>query len=224
MRAHNSSLSALWQRGEDTSDSRSLLVPSICQLVNIYMITMPLALPALLSRAAFMAVRKKPGHMCSRQASVRATDSNKTPTDSPVSMTPVVKSGSVDCVGEGQSVVCTVPEGEGESIEGVVVSSDRTQPSDDGVSQPLEQSSSEDTLFAEALGLLLLISPFFFWGTAMVAMKLAAPHSTPLFTGACCFLTVESLELIVFSVAVFIHVALSVVLQVCHQPRVHYYS
>ena len=31
------------------------------------------------------------------------------------------------------------------------------------------------------LGYLLLISPFFFWGTAMVAMKGVIPHTTPLF-------------------------------------------
>jgi drug/metabolite transporter (DMT)-like permease len=30
------------------------------------------------------------------------------------------------------------------------------------------------------LDILLLISPFFFWGTSMVAMKQLAPHTTPL--------------------------------------------
>ena len=34
------------------------------------------------------------------------------------------------------------------------------------------------------LGLLSLTSPFFFWGTAMVAMKAEAEHTTPLFLGA----------------------------------------
>ena len=138
---------------------------------------------ALIARAAFSAARK-PGIRCNRQASVRATDSSKTPTDSPVSSAPVVNNGSVDCVGEGQSVVCTVPEGEADSVDGLVVASDSAEPAADGASQPLDQKSSESTLLAEAFGLLLLISPFFFWGTAMVAMKVAAPHSTPLFTGA----------------------------------------
>ncbi|MFM7791586.1 MAG: EamA family transporter, partial [Microcystis panniformis] len=31
---------------------------------------------------------------------------------------------------------------------------------------------------------LLLISPFFLWGTAMVAMKGVIPHTTPLFMAA----------------------------------------
>ena len=81
-------------------------------------------------------------------------------------------------------MVCTVPEGEADSVDGLVVASDSAEPAADGASQPLDQKSSESTLLAEAFGLLLLISPFFFWGTAMVAMKVAAPHSTPLFTGA----------------------------------------
>ncbi|KAL4422234.1 hypothetical protein ABPG77_009709 [Micractinium sp. CCAP 211/92] len=37
---------------------------------------------------------------------------------------------------------------------------------------------------ASVLDILLLISPFFFWGTSMVAMKQLAPHTTPLLVAA----------------------------------------
>ncbi len=36
---------------------------------------------------------------------------------------------------------------------------------------------------------LLLIAPFFFWGTAMVAMKGVIPHTTPIFPGRSTFIT-----------------------------------
>lgn len=39
-------------------------------------------------------------------------------------------------------------------------------------------------LLSSTLSLLLLISPFFFWGTSMVAMKQLAPHTTPLLVAA----------------------------------------
>jgi hypothetical protein len=90
-----------------------------------------------------------------------------------------VRNESMDCVGEGQSVVCTVSEGESETA----VAPTEVVQTADGTGQAAELSSSDSTLLVEVLGFLLLISPFFFWGTSMVAMKLAAPHSTPLFTG-----------------------------------------
>ena len=44
----------------------------------------------------------------------------------------------------------------------------------------MEPASPLATLFSTAL----LVSPFFFWGTSMVAMKQLAPHTTPLLVAA----------------------------------------
>ncbi|KAK9800881.1 hypothetical protein WJX73_005112 [Symbiochloris irregularis] len=46
---------------------------------------------------------------------------------------------------------------------------------------PVEATKSALSTLGEVL---LLISPFFFWGTSMVAMKELSPHTTPLFVSA----------------------------------------
>jgi hypothetical protein len=121
----------------------------------------------------------KPLQRRHRLVAVRASESERKSTDSPASSDLKVSNGTLDCVGEGQSVVCTVPEGESEAA---LTPADALQPAD-SPGKPVDLSFSDSTILPEALGWLLLISPFFFWGTAMVAMKVVAPHSTPLFTG-----------------------------------------
>ncbi|KAK7333075.1 hypothetical protein VNO80_29836 [Phaseolus coccineus] len=72
---------------------------------------------------------------------------------------------AVDCVGTGQDVEC-------------LVNTEKTE------LEPLSSSSSIPCL-AEALWeWTVLVSPFFFWGTAMVAMKEVLPKCGPFFVSA----------------------------------------
>jgi multidrug transporter EmrE-like cation transporter len=80
---------------------------------------------------------------------------------------------SLDCVGEGQNVICSVSK---EDSENSTSGTSRTG--------TVQEVPSDAGVVPQALSLLFLISPFFFWGTAMVAMKVVAPHSTPLFTAS----------------------------------------
>lgn len=75
----------------------------------------------------------------------------------------------VECYGVGMDVECTIEEAKGESEAEALVADDG-----EGGSNPV----------AAALGALSLTSPFFFWGTSMVAMKFEAVHTTPLFLGS----------------------------------------
>ncbi|GIL47766.1 hypothetical protein Vafri_3954 [Volvox africanus] len=52
------------------------------------------------------------------------------------------------------------------------------------LSLPAEATAVNDSLPVTILQNVLLISPFFFWGTSMVAMKSVVPHTTPLVLGA----------------------------------------
>jgi hypothetical protein len=71
---------------------------------------------------------------------------------------PSVRRGSVDCVGEGQAVRCTISEDEPLGTAELGPSS--------------SSSSAADTAWLSLIpATALLISPFFFWGTSMVAMK-----------------------------------------------------
>jgi drug/metabolite transporter (DMT)-like permease len=74
------------------------------------------------------------------------------------------------CYGVGAEVECVVPEYETNSTSNGNGSS---------TSSPKERSN-----VAPFIDTLLLISPFFFWGTSMVAMKQLGPHTTPLFLAA----------------------------------------
>lgn len=69
---------------------------------------------------------------------------------------------SIECVGEGQNVTC--------SVEDATVSTNgeekvKVSAVDGG------DMGATDQWFTEALSLALLVSPFFFWGTSMVFMK-----------------------------------------------------
>ncbi|MFS7948780.1 putative EamA domain-containing protein [Helianthus anomalus] len=74
------------------------------------------------------------------------------------------ESSEIDCVGTGTDVECVYPpEGTG----------------DYGIEAP-ETASLSDLIWEWTL----LISPFFFWGTAMVAMKEVLPKLGPLFVSS----------------------------------------
>lgn len=74
----------------------------------------------------------------------------------------------IDCVGTGQDVECLIPPNEDEDKE------------------------KEEDVISESFGIrvesllewAVLVSPFFFWGTAMVAMKEVLPKSGPFFVSA----------------------------------------
>lgn len=51
-------------------------------------------------------------------------------------------------------------------------------------SDAVQQTNPLPTLASQLASGLLLISPFFFWGTSMVAMKELAPHTSPIFVSA----------------------------------------
>lgn len=74
------------------------------------------------------------------------------------------------CYGIGAEVECVVPEYEQRD-------GDAATPSTSG--RPAER-----TPLSAAIDTVLLVSPFFFWGTSMVAMKELGPHTTPLFLAA----------------------------------------
>lgn len=89
----------------------------------------------------------------------------------------------LDCVGTGLDVECIVmPELDcvrtGVDVE-CVVEPDRNVESIPGTQQDGAPAWGESVLET-----LLLISPFFFWGTAMVAMKEVLPKAGPLFVAA----------------------------------------
>lgn len=87
----------------------------------------------------------------------------------------------VDCVGTGLNVECLVSSPTSSSASSSS-SSDQTQ-------TPIEtQNQTQQTLLPvtleEAWEWAVLVSPFFFWGTAMVAMKEVLPKAGPFFVSA----------------------------------------
>lgn len=78
------------------------------------------------------------------------------------------------CYGIGAEVECVVSEYVHDHQNGTAPTSQSTN----GAAAPLP---GEGSILATILETLLLISPFFFWGTSMVAMKELSPHTTPLF-------------------------------------------
>jgi hypothetical protein len=108
------------------------------------------------------------------------------------------EAGAMECIGTGSDVECVVPLTERESkVVGkfagramktsgwsgdMASSSDRGQTILDNNNNPevVVQVSVKDMV----LETLLLISPFFFWGTAMVAMKGVLPKAGPLFVAS----------------------------------------
>lgn len=79
----------------------------------------------------------------------------------------------MDCIGTGLDVECVVsfPDGDvnGRAKDVNVVS---------------KNEEEATTVMESVLSTLLLISPFFFWGTAMVAMKGVLPKAGPMFVAS----------------------------------------
>lgn len=80
------------------------------------------------------------------------------------------------CYGTGIDTECVVPESrsvkESEKDKG------------DSILDGERSNFATPTLVTFLFDWILLISPFFFWGTSMVAMKEVSPHTTPLFVAA----------------------------------------
>eukprot|EP00850_Spirogloea_muscicola_P022416 SM000293S10917 [mRNA] locus=s293:5370:8550:+ [translate_table: standard] len=86
--------------------------------------------------------------------------------------------GELDCVGTGVNVECVATWGDGAAA---------ATSEGDGEALAVPESASPapaPSALGAALDLALLISPFFFWGTAMVAMKGVLPKAGPLFVAS----------------------------------------
>eukprot|EP00240_Pyramimonas_obovata_P015317 CAMPEP_0118940960 /NCGR_PEP_ID=MMETSP1169-20130426/32761_1 /TAXON_ID=36882 /ORGANISM="Pyramimonas obovata, Strain CCMP722" /LENGTH=276 /DNA_ID=CAMNT_0006885603 /DNA_START=131 /DNA_END=957 /DNA_ORIENTATION=- len=83
----------------------------------------------------------------------------------------------VDCIGGGMTVECTIPEAKQKKMEAAG--------SEVAVDVPIivEEVSSDDAV-SKILGSLVLVSPFFLWGTSMVAMKQVLPATGPFFVAS----------------------------------------
>lgn len=84
------------------------------------------------------------------------------------------ENGGLDCIGTGLDVECVV------SLPDVDVNGVARRAKDSTTSK----NGEDATLVESVLNTLLLISPFFFWGTAMVAMKGVLPKAGPMFVAA----------------------------------------
>lgn len=80
-----------------------------------------------------------------------------------------------ECYGTGMEVECVVPALYDEEERSVENSGDIDQ---------ARVASTSGSIGSRVVELGLLISPFFFWGTSMVAMKELAPHTTPMLVAA----------------------------------------
>ena len=80
-----------------------------------------------------------------------------------------------ECYGTGMEVECVVPTVYDEEERPVENSGDIDQ---------ARVASTSGSIGSRVVELGLLISPFFFWGTSMVAMKELAPHTTPMLVAA----------------------------------------
>lgn len=80
-----------------------------------------------------------------------------------------------ECYGTGMEVECVVPALYDEEERPVENSGDIDQ---------ARVASTSGSIGSRVAELGLLISPFFFWGTSMVAMKELAPHTTPMLVAA----------------------------------------
>lgn len=84
---------------------------------------------------------------------------------------------SIDCVGTAQDVECLVSPTDEDPSSSVGV------PVELGISSEFGGDGSTAVL-EKAWEFAVLVSPFFFWGTAMVAMKEVLPRSGPFFVSA----------------------------------------
>uniref|UniRef100_A0A1D1XZR0 Putative transporter sll0355 n=1 Tax=Anthurium amnicola TaxID=1678845 RepID=A0A1D1XZR0_9ARAE len=93
---------------------------------------------------------------------------------------PQLDSPAVDCTGTGTDVECFFAESTSESdglLQPGKVSSFEVEGGGDG-------AGSDGVLARGVFEWALLVSPFFFWGTAMVAMKGVIPKAGPFFVSA----------------------------------------
>lgn len=88
-----------------------------------------------------------------------------------------LESSSMDCVGTGQDVECLVPGSSSDSDAGDEFLLKKNE-------EPETAPSSLPMAAKELWEWGVLISPFFFWGTAMVAMKEVLPKAGPLFVSS----------------------------------------
>ncbi|CAL5222766.1 g5178 [Coccomyxa viridis] len=107
-------------------------------------------------------------HCSSNANESGSTIKGKHPTEStPAS---AADNGELKCMGTGMDVACS------DDVNGLP---QQTSP------ETLQAAAEMDqTALAQLTALLLLISPFFFWGTSMVAFKLLAPHTAPIWVSA----------------------------------------
>lgn len=85
---------------------------------------------------------------------------------------PTTDSSEMDCVGTGLDVECLAPSSETDELLLL------QQPE---ASSSFEIEGSSSSSLNALLDWALLVSPFFFWGTAMVAMKEVLPKTGPFF-------------------------------------------
>ncbi|KAL8038180.1 hypothetical protein ABFX02_11G087800 [Erythranthe guttata] len=92
-------------------------------------------------------------------------------TEAELGIDPSPPSDEIECIGTGFDVECVFPPAD-----------DFSENQTKKLSQESGKTTSDWVLLALELG--LLISPFFFWGTAMVAMKEVLPKTGPFFMSA----------------------------------------
>ncbi|CAL4925648.1 unnamed protein product [Urochloa decumbens] len=114
-----------------------------------------------------------------RFAAVRARRESSPPS-------PSAPADSLDCVGTGSDVECFVDvgaEGDADAAPLLPARSPAASKADDGESEAAV-SASPAAAGKELWEWASLVSPFFFWGTAMVAMKGVIPRTGPFFVAA----------------------------------------
>ncbi|ONM05532.1 WAT1-related protein chloroplastic [Zea mays] len=100
----------------------------------------------------------------------------------PSAPSPPAPADSLDCVGTGSDVECFVDAG-AEDAAPLLPALSAGASKDDGKSEGDAAVSASPT-GRELLEWASLVSPFFFWGTAMVAMKGVIPRTGPFFVAA----------------------------------------
>ncbi|GJN40583.1 hypothetical protein PR202_gb29817 [Eleusine coracana subsp. coracana] len=136
-------------------------------------------LPSTPRRPPLAAARRRHGSSV-RLAAARREASPPSPTD------------AVDCVGTGSDVECFVDAGS----EPLAIAEEQRGKGEEADASPAALAAAGGQLWEWAS----LISPFFFWGTAMVAMKGVIPRTGPFFVAALRLLPAGAL-LIAFAAA-----------------------
>ena len=84
----------------------------------------------------------------------------------------------LECVVVGMEAACVLSEDEGDVDEGASLSDAPSSANDAWA------DDRPSGVLARALGGAALVSPFFLWGTSMVAMKEVLPATSPLFVAS----------------------------------------